>query len=122
MTIATVSGKVAQDVAFIIPTSGNTMDSYLHNGIDAAVMNESCRSADGVRDEPTPNSSGAQIQNIAGVELMNAGAEIFWDIEYMQPAIFEANDAIMYNAFCDEHGYVVGKFLLLSTITPGSFA
>lgn len=121
MAIAIVSGNVSQDVAFIIPTSGNTMDSYLHNGIDAAVMNAVMPFGGWGQGRATPNSSGAQIQNIAGVELMNAGAEVFWDIEYMQPAIFEANDSVMYNAFCDEHGYVVGKFLLLSTITTGSF-
>lgn len=116
MTVSTVSGNLAADMLYIVPPSGSTMDSYLHNAIDSAVTGVIVPGSQFNQGRATANQSSAQIGSQVGYDMMSPGAEIFWDIVYMQPSIMDGNTATNYNAFCNEYGYPCGKWLRVGSI------
>lgn len=123
-TITQVSGNVAVDVLGYFKTGSNsTPDANLHNGILTALTggitggllpynSGSC----------SPAASGSSTPNgFTGLSLIKTGMDIFYDIEYYQPAIFEGNSADEYNSFCSKYGYPVSRYLLIDDITDNSF-
>lgn len=123
-TITQVSGNVGVDVLGYTKTGSNgSTDANLHNGILTALTGGltggllpynagSC----------SPGGGGSSTPNgFAGLTLLKSGWDIFYDIEYYQPAIFEGNDSSNYNNFCAKYGYPVHKYYKVSDMASGSF-
>lgn len=123
-TITQVSGNVGIDVLGYTKTGSNgTTDANLHNGILTALTGgitggilpyNAGTSSPGGGGSSTPNG-------FAGLTLLKSGWDLFYDIEYYQPAIFEGNDSTNYNAFCDKYGYPVHDWLKVSDVASGSY-
>lgn len=118
-TLTFINGTVGVDVLYLKTASGSTNDSNLHNSIGSALIQGGTGGV--IQYNPgtqIPASSGRTIPSgLAGMKLLDTGKEIFYDVEYYQPAIFEGNTATMYNSFCSQFGYPVDKYMKIGDIS-----
>lgn len=111
-TIAVLNGNVGIDVLSWKPSPNQTIDAGLHDKLLGQLL-------PGVYNAGTngPATSGKSLgAGFTGLTLMKDNGDIFYDVEYYQPAIFEGNSATAYNAYCDRYGYPVGQYLKLGDI------
>lgn len=118
-TIQFINGCVGVDMLYLKTASGSTPDSNLHNSIGSALITGGTGGV--IQYNPgvqIPANNGHNIPTgLAGLKLLTSGKEIFYDVEYYQPAIFEGNTATMYNNFCTQFGYPVDKYMKIGDIT-----
>ena len=103
-TIQVLTGCVGLDVMSVLVSSGNQGILAQATG---AVQNMLTL---GGNHGPSV-ISGSSPAGYATIGNMTPGNEVFIDIEYYCPVIFEANDTINYKAYCDSYGYPVGKYM-----------
>lgn len=117
-TIAVVTGTCSIDMTGFVPNQGASLVSLVANTATMGLMSEK-----GALSKLTGGSSYPEHASVSCPEgwtnLYNTTAqkEVFVDIEYYVPSIMQVNGATDYNAFCDEYGYPVGKYLQLSSVS-----
>lgn len=118
-TIALITGNVGIDVLnMVTPTAYGLVQGPL--GFATGGFAHTVLEPFGLFNQGTsnPKSGGSSVPSgFASLFLLSPGKEIFYDVEYYQPAIFEGNDATMYNAYCAEYGYPVGKWYRVGDIS-----
>lgn len=56
-------------------------------------------------------ASGSLGHGAASAFLATSGKAIYYNVEYYLPSIFDAKDSVEYDAYCDEYGYPVGRYM-----------
>ena len=112
-TIAIISGNVGIDVLNLVTPSKSAMMPNLASVNFGGFATTALQPFGFFNQGNTnPKSGGASIPSgFASIFLMSSQKEIFYDVEYYQPAIFEGNDVTMYNGYCSEYGYPVSKYM-----------
>lgn len=118
-TLSVITGTVGIDILNAVMPQGNVnMNSGWFNSIlipTTALGNISGNFAQG---QAGPKTAGSAVPSgFAGYKLLSAGKEIFYDVEYYLPSIFDAISAQEYNEFCNVYGYVCGRYLRIGDIS-----
>ena len=108
-TIALITGTIAIDVLNVFtPVNSTPQFTFL----DRLMTPTSLLGQFWSQGSAQPRSGGGSVPTgYASLRNLSAGKEIFWDVEYYQPAIFEGNSATEYNAYCDVYGYPCGRYM-----------
>ena len=108
-TITVLKGCVGIDVLTWKPNSNSSYEANLHNRLLSNLMPGFYSAGSN-----GPSESGKSLgESWTGLSLLTTGKDIFVDVEYYQPSIFDANNTTMYEAFCDRYGYPCGQYYKL---------
>ena len=109
-TISVLKGCVGIDVLTWKPNSDSSYEANLHNQLLNNMLPGLYNAGS---NGPTGGGGHNLGQSWTGLSLLTNGKDIFLDVEYYQPAIFDANNSDMYDAYCSEYGYPCGQYFKL---------
>lgn len=117
-TISLITGSVGIDVMGFVIAGGNNMIDHLFNNAGNALiggLTGGLMSVDTGR--MSPSGMGNSVPSgFAGIFQLSAGKEVFYDVEYYLPSIFEGS-VTEYKNYCDLYGYPVGRFMSIGSIS-----
>lgn len=117
-TISLIAGSVGVDVMGFITAGGNNMiDSIFNNTANAlnGGITGGLLGVDVGKMSPSGNGNSL-LSGFASIFLLTAGKEVFYDVEYFLPSIFEGGST-EYKDYCDTFGYPVGRYLTLGSLS-----
>lgn len=119
-TITIIKGSTGIDIMNIVPADGNNITERMETAATNMITNlipggGAFFHIDQGRMSPSGNGSNI-ASGWTAMHLLTPGKEIFYDVEYYVPSIFEGG-VEEYNAYCNEFGYMVGRYMRIGDNT-----